>query len=60
MSEATHLMRYLMKKGVRTILFCKVPVNYWTVFDYLLTVLSLDKKNVRAGKNLDPFRATLS
>lgn len=32
MAEATGLMRYLMKRGVRVILFCKVRLRFLKIY----------------------------
>lgn len=46
-SEASRLMRFLMKKGTRVILFCKVS---WCIIVYLQNVTNLktDPQSVRA------------
>jgi len=54
LSEATGLMRFLMKRGVRVILFCKVCV---AAIYYVLSVIysNQDSEGLRIG-NFMPWR----
>ena len=43
LTEASNLMRFLMKKGIRVILFCKVGILFFS-YHLVLTSLTGDKR----------------
>jgi ATP-dependent helicase YprA (DUF1998 family) len=59
LSEASSIMRFLMKKGVRVILFCKVKFVASSRYAVTMTKLfHLDSQSLRTGKA--SFKATNS